>query len=78
MVYVGDIIDSNCEFLDSNCLEQKYSVKQSNFLETYRLKWLIRKYISVQNIKLPVHFEQPQISRCILYVLSNKEKEKGF
>ena len=49
---VGDIIDSNCEILDSNCLEQKYSIKQSNFLETYRLKWLIRKYISARNIHL--------------------------
>ena len=78
MKSVGDIIDSNCEFLDSNCLEQKYSVKQPNFLETYRLKWLIRKYISVQNIKLPVHFERTQIPRCILYALSNKEKAKGF
>ena len=31
---VADTIDSNCEFLDSNCLEQKYSIKQSNSLET--------------------------------------------
>ena len=27
---------------------------------------------------MPVHFERPQIPRCILYVLSNKEKAKGF
>ena len=34
---VGDVIDSNC-----NCLEQKYNIKQFIFLETYRLKWLIK------------------------------------
>ena len=37
-----------------------------------------QKYISGQNIKLPVHLERPQIPRCILYLLSNKKNAKGF
>ena len=76
--YVGDVVDSNMNFIDSNCLEQKYHIKSSNFLEIHRLKLLVTKFIASCNSKNPAIFQRPVISPYLRFVLSNKKRARGY
>ena len=76
--YVGDVVDSNMEFIDSTCLEEKYQIKSTNFLETHRLKLVITKFIANCNFNNPVIFQRPVISPQLRFVLSNKKRAKGY
>ena len=76
--YVGDLVDKNWHFIDNNCLKQKYNLTLNNFLEVYRLRHLVIKYISTCKVKHKANFQRPSIPRHILFVLANKEKARGF
>ena len=76
---VGDVVGDDGNFLDEKSLDQVYGIKKKrNFLDTHRIKILTTKYISAQNVQSSVMLQRPLIPKHILFVLSNKNKAKGF
>ena len=74
----GDVLELNGNFMSNKELENRYKLKEKNFLHTLRLKLLLTRFLSNFKLNSPYVCQRPQIPRHIAFVLSNKEKAKGY